>query len=85
MTVFKLKTQKVVADMATSFVNEGYLLQIKVESLALMFYKLHHRSNGNTIIVSARPTTNYYEITKNGKRTKWGQIIPEKANTVHQS
>lgn len=85
MTVFKLKTQKVVADMATSFVNEGYILQFKVESLALMFYKLHHRSNGKTIIVSARPTTNYYEITKNGKRTKWGQIIPGKTETVHQS
>lgn len=82
---FKLKTQKVVADMATSFVNEGYILMFKVESLALMVYKLHHRSNGNIIIVSARPTTNYFEVTKNGKRTKWGQIIPEQADTMHQS
>lgn len=82
---FKLKTQKVVAGMATSFVNEGYILMFKVESLALMVYKLHHRSNGNIIIVSARPTTNYFEVTKNGKRTKWGQIIPEKADTMHQS
>jgi len=82
---FKLKTQRVVADMATSLVNEGYILMFKVESLALMVYKLHHRSNGNIIIVSARPTTNYYEMTKNGKRTKWGQIIPEKADTMHKS
>lgn len=82
---FKLKTQKVVADMATSFVNEGYILMFKVESLALMVYKLHHRTNGNIIIVSARPTTNYFEVTKNGQRTKWGQIIPEKTDTMHKS
>ena len=29
--------------------------------------------------------TGNFEVTKNGQRTKWGQIIPEKTDTMHKS
>lgn len=84
MTVFKIRKQKVVADMATTFTNEGYVMQFKTESLALMFYKLKHRSNKNEIIVIGRPLHNYFEVKKNGKVIKYGAITERHPEEVHQ-
>lgn len=81
---FKLKVQQVVADMATTFTTEGYMIRIKSESLALMFYRLVHHSNGNVITISARPLHNHFEIKKNGAIIKQGDIIKRQPNTVHQ-
>ena len=84
MPRFKMKMQQVVADMATSFTSEGYMMMIKTESLALMFYRLKHQSNGNVITVMARPLRNHFEIKKNGTIIKQGDIIKRQPNTMHQ-
>lgn len=84
MTDFKIRKQKVVADMATSFTSEGYIIMIKSESLALMFYRLKHQSNGNVITITAQPLHNHFEIKKNGTIIKQGDIIKQQPNTVHQ-
>lgn len=66
MTAFKLRSQKVVHDCATSFLSEGYTIVTKFESVSLMFYKLHHLSNGNTIVIKAEPNKNWMTLSKNG-------------------
>lgn len=72
---FKLKTQRVVADMATSLLSEGYILRLKMESVSLMFYKLQHTNNGNTIVIKGYPSVNSYVMLKNGRQIKAGKII----------
>lgn len=66
MRVFKLRSQRVVVAFATSFLSEGYFIVTKMESVALMFYKLNHRTNGNTIIIKAVPSKNRLIMEKNG-------------------
>lgn len=73
-TDFKIRRLEVVADAATSFLAEGYLMQVSYKSLGMCYYKLRHRSNGNTIEVKARPVENLMEVYKNGKRVKLGTI-----------
>lgn len=75
MTAFKLRSQKVVAKMAASFLSEGYTLTLKMESVTLMFYKFHHLKNGNSIVVKGFPLGNSFVILKNGQVVKTGQII----------
>lgn len=64
--VFKIREQKVVADYATSFIDEGYFIVVKMESVSLMFYHLRHRYNGNNIIIHAEPLRNMMWMKKNG-------------------
>lgn len=75
MTAFKLRSQKVVHDCATSFVSEGYTIVTKFESVSLMFYKLHHRSNGNTIVIKAYPGQNWMTMSKNGMHAFGRKIL----------
>lgn len=63
---FKLRAQRVVADYAATFISEGYFVVAKMESVSLMFYHLKHHSNGNTIIVNAKPLDNTLVMKKNG-------------------
>ena len=65
---------EVVAKVATSFLSEGYLMQVSFKSVSLCYFKLRHKSNGNRIEVHAEPNHNWLEVTKNGKRIKSGNI-----------
>lgn len=85
MRVFKLRSQRVVAAFATSFLSEGYIIVTKMESVALMFYKLHHRTNGNTIIIKAVPSQNRLVMEKNGVKKIDTTILDGYGETVHQS
>lgn len=85
MTDFKLRSQKVVAAFATSFLSEGYIIVTKMESVALMFYKLHHSSNGNTIIIKAVPSQNRLIMEKNGVKKIDTTILDGHGETVHKS
>lgn len=75
--------QKVVANTATAFCADGYVIQSKFESLAYTFYKLWHRRNGSEILISAWPSRNRWTITRNGKIAKNGKIYEEKAVPVY--
>lgn len=85
MTDFKLRSQKVVAAFATSFLSEGYIIVTKMESVALMFYKLHHRTNGNIIIIKAVPSHNRLVMEKNGVKKVDTTILDGHGETLHQS
>lgn len=84
MRDFKLRSQKVVAAFATSFLSEGYIVVLKMESNALMFYKLRHRTNGNTIIIKAVPSQNSLIMVKNGVRKINTTILDRHGETMHQ-
>lgn len=84
MRDFKLRSQKVVAAFATSFLSEGYVFVTKMESVAFMFYKLHHRSNGNTIIIKAVPLQNRLIMEKNGVKKIDTTILNPHGETLHQ-
>lgn len=73
-TDFKMRRLEVVADAATSFLAEGYIMQVSYKSLPMCYYKLRHCSNGNTIEVKAKPVENLMEIYKNGNRVKLSTI-----------
>lgn len=85
MRDFKLRSQKVVAAFSTSFLSEGYIIVLKMESVALMFYKLRHRTNGNTIIIKAVPSSNRLIMEKNGVKKIDTTILNGHGETVHQS
>lgn len=59
--------EKKVADIATSFLSEGYILRFHSSSLSLCFYSLVHSSNGNHINVIGYPLKNNVTVKKNGK------------------
>lgn len=84
MRDFKLRSQKVVAAFATSFLSDGYIIVTKMESVALMFYKLHHRTNGNTIIIKAVPSLNRLIMEKNGVKKVDTKILDGYGKTLHQ-
>lgn len=47
----KLLAYKRVGDYVSSFLSEGYILQVQSKSLSLMFAKLRHQRNGNEIVI----------------------------------
>lgn len=47
----KLLACKRVGDYVSSFLSEGYILQVQSKSISLMFAKLKHQHNGNEIII----------------------------------
>lgn len=51
MPQVKLLASKRVGDYVSSFLSEGYILQVQSNSLSLMFAKLKHQRNGNEIVI----------------------------------
>lgn len=45
----KQKVQRRAADLAASFINDGYICKIKVILPGSCFYKLRHKSNQNIV------------------------------------
>ena len=61
------KIEREVANVATSFLSEGYIMRFHTSSLSLCFYSLVHSSNGNHINVIGYPLKNNVTVKKNGK------------------
>lgn len=73
---FKFKVMRVVADRATTLLNDGYILLVKTESMKLQFYKLRHKVNGNVVVIEAYPDSNFFVQKTNGRIVSSGAIIP---------
>lgn len=61
------KIEREVANVATSFLSEGYIMRFHTSSLSLCFYSLVHSRNGNHIVVAGYPSKNRLVVEKNKK------------------
>lgn len=65
-----LRLLQEVAFEVTSLHSEGYFLVTETNWRTLVYCKLKHRANGNTIDIFGYPERNIIEIKKNGKVIK---------------
>lgn len=80
-TFIRLKTSRVLADMANSLLSDGYLMQVKYEGVSFVFYKLKHTRNGSVIEISGLPLKNHFKLVKDGITKKQGIICKHESST----
>lgn len=78
------KLNHIFGERIRSLLEDGYMLQFKMEATTILFAKLRHKSNGNRITLKAYPGSDYIIQTRNHLQQLIFINEQSKASTLHQ-